>query len=197
MGDFLRKVMPGEPVNWDERLQHRLVDAMRAEQQGRGDEAPVPVTPSIGPATVLIQNTTFSAVGWFGVLALGAPVADAGTDLTEFQQGVVLQGSTPAGTAGELFGVLLQALQPNEIGEAVICGAIQCQVNVNSTGDKYAKTKASDSTQLNSNSTGGCPIIWKQTGTGTQWAVVLVLQIPGMVTSVTCNGDGTISVTTT
>ena len=58
------------------------------------------------------------------------------------------------------------------MAEAALIGVVPTQIDVTDEDHDYAVAKASDSTQLSSATGGTAQILWKESGTGTKWAVV-------------------------
>jgi len=77
-------------------------------------------------------------------------------------------------TAVGPFAILAGSLAPGEIGEGIIAGAAVVQINVSDPTHGFALPADGNSAALTSDSAGGVPILWKDTGTGLKWAVVLL-----------------------
>lgn len=179
MHDPISKVVPGQPVNLSATCWNRFVDAANAELRLRGAPSFSPYANGIGPATILVQNATNGALPIFSVLSLRgqAPLIAPSGNLQEFQNDVMLAGITPTG-AGQPLAILLEPLGPGVIGEAVVSGAVQVQINVTSAGHSYATSINGDSAKLVSQADAAAanvvPILWKESGTGVKWAVVML-----------------------
>ena len=127
---------------------------------------------------VLVKNVTADVVDRYGILSLSGQAVLITPDdgLDAFQEQVAIEGDAPGG-AGEIFVVLLEPLGEDEIGHAAIAGAVQVQIDVTDAGHAFAQTDAADTDKLVSAASaaaGTVPILWKESGTGTKWAVVLL-----------------------
>ena len=76
--------------------------------------------------------------------------------------------------AADHIGNFVILLEPaaGEIGRACISGVCPVRVDVNDEDDQFADVKDGEATMLESAPTGSARIIWKESGTGTKWAVV-------------------------
>jgi hypothetical protein len=209
LNDPLGKVFRGMPVGraLSARTWNYLVEAAKRIQEERGEGETPPDDAAIGPSAIRVQNNSGGAVGWYAILSLAgqAPLIDPGANLQEFQQLVDFTGITPT-AAGQQFVVVMEPLPNGNTGRAAIAGPVQVQVNVTNAAHTFATTTNGDNTKLTSASdnytNAGVPILWKQSGTGTKWAVVLLPAIlnaqgaAGAVSSVS-NSDGTLTISPT
>lgn len=148
---------------------------------------------------VLIRNAGGSSedVDWYGVLGIDGLAVTKAENEDEFMGGIVLDGVTPeaegsssAGHSGK-FAIVQQPIASGEIGVAVIAGATQVQINVTDADHKFADIKDGDNTQLESAASGSARILWKESGTGTKWAVVCIgASAPSTTMPVICTKDG-------
>ena len=77
-----------------------------------------------------------------------------------------------AGTHDGKFAILWEPLKVGTLGLAWIFGVCQAQINVTNASHGYADIANTDATKLTSNVAGGAQILWKESGTGTVWAVI-------------------------
>jgi hypothetical protein len=168
IGDPLKKVTTGQPFVPNAASWNAFADTARAHLQRQSNSAK-PYRPALGDraTTALVQNTG-SDVGRFGFLSITAPIVAPATNLDEFSNYLAFQcGAAAANTP---FVITLEPIAANAVGMAVVAGAVQCQVNVNSASDQFAALDSSGI--LQSGASGPAQILWKASGTGSQWAVV-------------------------
>jgi hypothetical protein len=128
--------------------------------------------------TCLVKNTTGSLIDEpFPVLEMVKPIYT--TDDTEdvIRRGITLDGYTPGVGVGINQVCIVQGPIPDDgIREAVVIGPTWVRLNVIDEEHTHAIPKDNDHTQLSSSdgSTGGVPIVWKEVGTGTKWAFVIL-----------------------
>lgn len=122
---------------------------------------------------VRIRNNSGSDCNAFDVLGIDGSFYDPATQLSDFKQGdPILKGITPTTAAHTgKFAILMEPIADGFIGQACIFGVCQVQINVVSADDQYADVKNS-SKILQSAATGSARILYKQSGTGTKWAIV-------------------------
>lgn len=181
MADPMRKFVPGERRPLSATMLNRFIDAAQFERESRGKGDGAPFGGIDDPAAVLVRNQSGAAVGRFGVLTPSASTIDPAANLGAFQDALCIDAATPT-AAGQPIIVLLEPLAAGAIGTGVVAGAVQCQVNVSNAGHTYATTINGDAAKLASvadSSAGACPILWKQSGTGVKWAVVLLPSVVG------------------
>jgi hypothetical protein len=117
-----------------------------------------------------IVNATESYLDKFSILAIGGLAFDPTNQPEEFQDKIVFTGTSPA--AGNSFAIITEPAEPSQIVKAKVSGETQVKIDITDESHTCADVKDGDSTQLQSVESGPAQIIWKETGTGTKWAVV-------------------------
>lgn len=122
---------------------------------------------------VRIKNTSGSDVGRFDILGIDDILYAQSDDAATFYNEHPLEGTTPT-TADHQgrFAIVLEPITNGSIGMGLISGVTVCQININSATDEWADVKNSDATMLDSGTFGSAHILYKESGTGTKWAVV-------------------------
>lgn len=123
------------------------------------------------PDIVLVRNDSGAAVARYGILGIDDVIITPTANLDEFKQRVALSGVTPTTDHADSFVVLLEPLGDGVIGQAVVSGAVQVQIDIVAESDTTCEAANGDSQKLKSGG-GSCRILWKESGTGTKWAVV-------------------------
>lgn len=136
--------------------------------QTYGHRPPSVVTPNgmRDWGTIRIKNESGADVDRFGILGID----DLLTDVEE--PNPVFSGIEPA-TPDHYgkFAVLLNSLVDDDIGLACVAGVVNVQVSFTYSDSPYADVLDGDDAKL-VGSEGGMPILYKETGTGTKWALV-------------------------
>jgi len=174
MADPFRKVQPGDRMRISADAYNAFVEAAQAYRdgrQGQGREISHQVRSS---GIVRVRNDSGSAVGRFGVLGVDAPAITPTSSLSGFQNHLVLSCSTPASAHAGRFVVLLEPIPAGRIGRAMAGGVVQVQIDVTDSGHGFAEVKNSDPAKLASGATGSAVILWKESGTGTKWAIIRI-----------------------
>lgn len=171
-GDPLQHVLRGDPLRIPAAAYNAFIDAARAHR-GRGTKVARRTDPARRSAGVaLIQNDSGAALGRFSILGITGPLTARASNPAAFTEAPRFTGETPAAGHAGKFAVLLEPIANGAVGRAVFAGLALCRVYVNDAGDGFADVKAADATQLDSGTSGSAVILWKDSGTGTQWAIV-------------------------
>lgn len=175
-GNPMAKVKAGDKLRVPADAYNAFIDAAIAERargldRGGGDLRPLTHRANVVP----VKNDTTAALPRFSVLGIDGPLLDPDLDPDGFKGAIVLRGVAPT-AAHAASGALLITTEPiaaGTIGWAVVSGAAICQVNVVDEAHLRA-TAVVDYTGALQSGPGGLPILWREGGTGTQWAVVCV-----------------------
>lgn len=131
---------------------------------------------------VMVKNAG-SDLSKFGVLGVTTttiidPATSADT-LDGFQQRPTFEGNTPS-LASHLgkFVVAVDPIPSGGYGLCVISGIVIVQVDILDADHRYADVKDADAAKLQSRSMGAARIMWKESGTGTKWAIVNIGVLP-------------------
>lgn len=174
-GEPLKKVQTGERLVIPAAAYNAFIDAANAERARRlsragGPAAPPPPTGGV----VLVKNTTGSAVGRFGVLALGDPLIDPGDDENEFAARVAFEGAAPGDPveAGN-WCVTLEPIDAGGVGRALASGVSICRLNVGGGVEDFAEAAVGQTGYLVASATGTARVLWVEASGGSErWAVV-------------------------
>lgn len=170
MAQFPR-VSPGDPITHSARLHNATIDVIEWAKDRRTTGAP-PVGGRPGSSgIVLVQNNSGADVDRFGVLGISGVIITPTDNEEEFKSNWAVTGSTPA--EGDPFVVLSEPIAASKIGRAWISGAVIVKVNVTDADHDHADSAASTAS-LESAESGPVRILWKESGTGTKWAIVLI-----------------------
>ena len=168
----LKKVSSGEKLKIPASTYNVFIDTaqdyLKRQNRQTGGDAGTPLQSKF----VLIKNTTASAVNRFGVLGI------SNTELlvseNYFKQNIILTGIAPSSTSHSSgrFVIVHEPIAAGGVGRAYINGHCQVQINVTDANHTFCDVKNSDSTMLQSAESGPAVIIWKESGTGTKWAII-------------------------
>ncbi len=168
-----KQVTSGEKFRFGARTyndMNRLIDKDR--QQGLSMQG----RPADGLADgVLVKNISGVDVGRFGILGIAGILFDPATALPAFTARTVFTGQLPAEShqAGR-FLICAEPLRSGAIGRAWADGIVTVRINVQDESHLYATVNPDDTTQLISAAQGICNVLYKESGTGTKWAVVRI-----------------------
>lgn len=148
--------------------------AMELSKRGPGrSERPLP-----GIGARKVKNNSGSIVPAGGVLGIDDVVetTDAGTWIRSLP---TLDGVVPTASHQGKFVIARQGIAAGDIGPCTSFGEAVAQVDVTDEDHAYADVKVGDVTQLSSATSGGAQILWKESGTGTKWALIRIDGVQG------------------
>jgi hypothetical protein len=125
--------------------------------------------------SLLVKNTTGGDLNQFSIVGIDGILFSPSDNLDGFKNGPVLTGVTPADPDHvHKFAVLLAPAKDDTLALAKLAGPCVVKVDVSDVDHPFATISDGDATKLVSHSTQGVPILYKESGTGTKWAVVLL-----------------------
>jgi hypothetical protein len=169
---MLEHVGAGQKVRFRASEWNALLDVAKAFKTGRLDR--FGSRPRAQTTAVLVRNDSASDLPAFAVLGVDQPLILPADDEAEFKSQVALSCVEPAaGTHEGRFAVIQEPLAVGAVGPAVIAGVTPVLLTV---ADEEAATNAEiideDLSQLAAASSGSATVLWREGGTGQQWALV-------------------------
>lgn len=121
----------------------------------------------------VVNNSGAAIDAPFPILRLTEPVITLADNANIVFNDPQFMGDTPDASTGSAF-VVVQGPIGSGVGrQAVLTGLTWCKVDIVSASDTHATTIDGDDTKLQSGTT-GVAIVWKESGTGEKWALVLL-----------------------
>ena len=168
MGDSFKKVQTGQPLKIPAAAYNAFLDAAKAHQQqqqiGQAGQA------SSRGHLVLVRNNSAATVDRFGVLAITGTVFEPTND--EFMNRVIFEGDEPSADLLGSFVITAEPIKAGGIGAAFAAGVCPVQIDVTDDEHRQADTANGDAAKLKSGYGGAAAILWREGGTGVQWAIV-------------------------
>ncbi len=177
MGDAFKKVKTGDQLRIPASEYNAFVDAaldLRGRQQNRG-QAAQPGSEGRSGGIILVRNDSDSDVGRFAVLGIDQPILGPATNLPEFKNRIALACSTPTLLAHfGRFVITWEPIRSGQIGRAWAAGVCITRVTVDDDDAPNRLADVSDGvmSHLEAGLFGAAAILWREGGTGTQWAIV-------------------------
>lgn len=177
-GDAFRKVTKGGRFkSLPAAAWNAFLDASKYSKANSSNVGGKAVPKDTKNGMVYVRNDTGSTIIQFGIVGLGAPIITPTNNEQEFKRVSVFSGEVPSfadhiGT----FAVLAEPLAADAVGLAYIEGIVPVQLYV--FDDTYecpaADIEESDGSteELRAFAHGSARILWREGGTGTQWAIV-------------------------
>jgi len=131
---------------------------------------------------ILVENGSGADRDRFDILGIEQPIISPTDNLDEFHRQVAIKGITP--NSAYHFGnfvILLEPLAAGSIGRGCVSGVCPVRLNVTDAAEddyEFADVKDDDATQLQSAKVGSGRILYRESGTGTKWAVVRLSNAP-------------------
>lgn len=168
----LRKVHPGDQLRIPARDYNSFVDAAIAHRRSEGNLLGGDNSLAPWPAcVVLVRNDTDDEVDRFAVLGIDGVLFTAADNLGEFTNRPAVKCVVPTSTHTDRFVVTTEPIAQGKIGRAVIAGITPVKLDVQSETDKFASATVV-TTSLKSSAFGTAQILYREPGTGVQWAIV-------------------------
>lgn len=167
---MFRRVVPGQRVHPPAAAMNGLFDLL--EERNRKEPRANAAGFQSGPIELLIKNNTGGALSSsFGVVAIGDVVINRTDGEEAFNRQNLFEGDTPS--AGARIAIVQEPLSANAIGRAIIAGVTTVKLNVIDAAHTHAGPTTSTS-ELDTANAGPAEILWKESGTGSKWAKVLL-----------------------
>ena len=184
-GDPLKPVTAGERFKPTARGWNLILDHVRRGQPGVPGTEAIPGHIGPGSGIMPIRNESAGARERYDVLFVNGVVwgptdiwgEPDETFLLAFQNQQVLKGVEPYYPNQYGHGkiaVLLAPLEEQRVGWACVSGVVPVKVDVLNENDDFAELKDGTTGHLESRNKGSAFILWREGGTGVQWALVLL-----------------------
>jgi len=175
MSDALRKVQTGQRLVIPAAAYNAFIDAA-VDYRRRTARIGQKAEPSQRQASiVLVRNDSGGDLNRLAVLGVDAPVIDPAANEDEFKNRVALVGVTPAAdTHVGKFVVLAEPIASGKIGRAYAAGVCPVRIDVPDEDHEYPFAEIAEGVtdNLKVSYYGSAAVLWREGGTGVQWAVV-------------------------
>lgn len=123
---------------------------------------------------VYAKNAGGATLNRWDAVVLSAPVVAPSSDAAEFAYRVIFTGAKPTSDdADQWVGVCLEEIAVGGFGRVVALGITPAKMQVVASGDRWARTHASNA-RLTGGRSGQARILWKESGTGEKWALLML-----------------------
>ncbi len=172
MGDALKKVQAGQRLEIPAVAYNAFIDAVRVQRAAQHNVLQNTQVDFRQADIVKVRNQSGLAQDRFAVLGIDGPLISPSDNLAEFKNQVGFNAVVPNSSHVGRFVVLLDPLAVSSIGRAWCCGVFPVRVLVVEDSHKYADLEIGNTSRLQTGPAGCAQILWRETGTGTRWAVV-------------------------
>jgi len=181
MGDTLKKVKPGDPLAIPAATFNTFVDSARDYLQRRHSQRQQGTPSGRHNCIIHVRNDSGADRERYEVLGIDSPIFDPASDEEAFKNAPAMAGVTPAEDdhAGK-FVVLLEPVAAGELALAVAAGAVPVRLDVPDEDFPYRLAEVTDGSAANLTAVkrGSAAILWREGGTGVQWALVRLGILP-------------------
>ncbi len=180
-GDDLKKVARGTPLRIPAAAYNAFIDAAadyRNRTVGMEGEYKQHDTKT---GIVYVRNNAGGDLEQFAVVGLDGLVIGPDDNDREFRHRVVMKGVKPdEDKHRSKFGILVEPVASGKLGRAVVAGLCQVKLNVpdEENEPRFAEIEDSVTGNLKAATYGSAVILWREGGTGVQWAVVRLGNLP-------------------
>ncbi len=163
MGESLRKVRRGEPLEISAETFNTFIDAARDFQNRTRNRQFTHTQEPRQTGTLLVKNGSGQDRQRFEVLAIDRPIFLPSDNLWSFQDQVAVIGVVPDENkhVGR-FVVLLEPLRDGMIGRAVVSGVTPVRLNVLNEEHEWADIEGGETDSLKTDTAGSAFILWKE-----------------------------------
>jgi len=169
----LEPLHPGDPIPREAATYNAYGDAAKAHREGQNRLSGGGLSEVVPPGVVFIKNATEGALDRGSVVGLGDVVITPEDNLPEFQSQPVFLGETPSTSSHvDKWCVLAEPLADGDIGWAYLAGVHAAQVSFATANQMYANLD--DGETMLKGAWGGARVLYKESGTGTKWATLLL-----------------------
>jgi hypothetical protein len=173
-GDNLKYIKPGAPMRVSAGMMNAFIDTTKAFRRRNTLTGSEYGASGIDEAFIRVQNDTGATLERFQVVGIGSP-AIAPTSDTEpaaFFSEWPMMASVPSAAHRGSFAVMLDGAANGTLAIAKVAGDVLVKVDVTDETHRFAEVITGDVAKLSSGATGSAQILWKESGTGTKWALV-------------------------
>lgn len=169
-----RRVSPGSPIKPTAREWNAVLDAAEAHDRARFDSGLPAGVRSFDRDRIRVKNGTNVDMPRGLAVKLLNPIVPPSTNLEEFLSNPTLEANTPDANSRGQWAILAEPIPALLYGWAWVAGIHAAQVRVLDHSHLYVDAiPATGSTiHLATDTAGSARIIWRESGTGTRWALL-------------------------
>ena len=175
MGDNLKKVQVGEKLRVPAAAYNAFIDTARDFQARQRGISSTPQASTRSSGIVMVRNDSGEDLSRYTVLGVDSPIFKPKDKLDSFKNSVAVVGVKPSKDkhVGK-FVVLLEPLKRKAIGMAYGAGICPVKIEVPNEKVEYPCADIADgkTANLKAAHSGAAGILWREGGTGVQWALV-------------------------
>ncbi len=169
----LTKVHRGQPMRIAAETFNAFIDVAQAHRDGQAFHAARTTSVDAPGGSVLVRNVSGVDQLRFAVLAIDGIVIGPTDNELEFQNRPAFDVTAPADEEASRIVILAEPIKAGKLGRAIAAGITPVRLDVEETDHEFAGAMEDVTLGLQSRDSGIARILWKDSGTGLKWAVVL------------------------
>lgn len=169
------KVRPGDPLKIAASDWNTLLGVAESARRGQLPSLQPPgYTTTAAGVIIPVKNSTGSDVSRFHAAAIDAPLYTHSDNADTFFNQLVLNGIAPTSSYFGRWAVFQEATPTSKIGRALIQGLTVAEITVGHADHDRVDIDTAGGAKLVSQFYGAGEILWKESATGTKWAIIRV-----------------------
>jgi hypothetical protein len=193
------KAAPGDPLRIAAADWNACLDAAasnRLRQTGIRDQR----SNGVGGVLFTVKNSTGADLARFHALGIGDPLFSPTDNADTFKNQFAFDGADMAAGYFGKFAVAQEAIPADGYGLALVSGLTVAEITVGHETHDRADVDPAGGARLLSAYYGAAEIVWKETGTGTKWAVLRIgsWESPSVkaisAASIAADGSGSVTI---
>ncbi len=175
MSDTFKKVKSGDKLRIPAATYNAFIDTALDYQSRQRNISSTPQAVARSSGMILVRNDTGTDLDRYSVLGIDRPIIMPGDNLDSFKNKVALIGVIPRTASHQgKYVITWEPLKSSAIGLAYAAGVCPVKVDVSDAATQYPCAEIVDgvTANLEARSSGSATILWREGGTGVQWALV-------------------------
>jgi len=190
----MAKVQPGDALSIDADDWNTLLDIIAAFRSNTLSRRHQPQKRIVRPGVVVtFKNNTGSDLARFHAVGIGAPLFTHSDNAATFLNQLAFNGESQSNVYLGQFAVAQEAIPDGDTGGAMLQGITPAEITVGDADHTHVDVDGAGGSKLVSAFSGAGEILWKESGTGTKWALLRIgaTSGDGVVDDETGTGTGT------
>lgn len=167
-------VSKGEPLRIRADDWNTLLEVASAQRGAAASIISVSQVPSASGVVVPVKNGTGSTLSRYHAVGIGAPLFTPTDNLQSFKNQLAFNAATMSAAYFGSWAVLQETIDDGKIGMAMVSGVTVAEITVNHADHDRVAVDTAGGTKLVSQFYGAGKILYKESGTGTKWAVIRI-----------------------
>lgn len=171
----MSKVSSGDPLKISARDWNTLIEVAESSRLGQFRQTASGLSVPSSPGVVVpVKNGTGSTVDRYHAMGINTPLFAYTDNAQTFKNQLGFDGATTSSSYLGKWCIAQETIANGKIGMAMLRGVTVAQITVNHADHDRVDVDTGGDSKLDSQFYGSGQILWKETGTGTKWAVIAI-----------------------